>query len=120
MCLCFRRVSAIGVLGGDDRLKVIDAYPRGHSHYDMKRQGRAIPRVDFPHSEYLRADVRLRRHRAISGRPRSGSHFMVEEFITSQPPVISVKRGIKRHAATAEASARAIWCIYSCHRLSAL
>ena len=32
-------------LGGDDGLKVIGAYPRGQSHYDMKRQGRAIPRV---------------------------------------------------------------------------
>ena len=75
-------------LGGDDGLKVIGAYPRGQSHYAMKRQDLAIPRVEFPHSEYLRADVILRRHRAISGRPRSGNHFMGEEFTTSQPPVI--------------------------------
>src|SRR4051794_37831851 len=32
-------------LGADDGLKVIGAYPRGQSHYDMKRTGRAIPKV---------------------------------------------------------------------------
>jgi uncharacterized protein YjlB len=38
-------------LGGDDGLKVIGAYPRGQSHYDMKRRGRAIPRVDLPSAD---------------------------------------------------------------------
>ena len=38
-------------LGGDDDLKVIGAYPRGQSHYDMKRHGRAIPRVGLPASD---------------------------------------------------------------------
>jgi uncharacterized protein YjlB len=37
--------------GGDDGLKVIGAYPRGQSHYDMKRHGRAIPRVRFPSAD---------------------------------------------------------------------
>jgi uncharacterized protein YjlB len=32
-------------VGGDDGLKVIGAYPRGQSHYDMKRRGRAVPQV---------------------------------------------------------------------------
>lgn len=31
-------------IGGDDGLRVIGAYPRGQSHYDMKRRGRTIPR----------------------------------------------------------------------------
>jgi uncharacterized protein YjlB len=35
-------------LGGDDGLRVVGAYPRGQSHYDMKRRGRAIPRVALP------------------------------------------------------------------------
>jgi len=38
-------------LGGDDGLKVIGAYPRGQSHYDMKRQGRGIPRVELPSTD---------------------------------------------------------------------
>jgi uncharacterized protein YjlB len=38
-------------LGGDDGLKVIGAYPRGQSHYDMKRRGRAIPSVDRPSAD---------------------------------------------------------------------
>jgi uncharacterized protein YjlB len=38
-------------LGTDDRLKVIGAYPRGQSHYDMKRRGRAIPRVALPSAD---------------------------------------------------------------------
>ena len=29
-------------------VKVIGAYPRGQSHYDMKRQGRRIPKVALP------------------------------------------------------------------------
>ena len=35
-------------VGGDDGLKVIGAYPRGQSHFDMKRRGRAVPRVPLP------------------------------------------------------------------------
>jgi uncharacterized protein YjlB len=38
-------------LGGDEGLKVIGAYPRGQSHYDMKRRGRAIPRVALPSAD---------------------------------------------------------------------
>jgi uncharacterized protein YjlB len=38
-------------LGGDDGLKVIGAYPRGQSHYNMKRRGRAIPRVALPSAD---------------------------------------------------------------------
>jgi uncharacterized protein YjlB len=38
-------------VGGDDGLKVIGAYPRGQSHYDMKRRGRAIPRVALPSAD---------------------------------------------------------------------
>jgi uncharacterized protein YjlB len=38
-------------LGGENGLKVIGAYPRGQSHYDMKRRGRAIPRVDLPSAD---------------------------------------------------------------------
>jgi uncharacterized protein YjlB len=38
-------------LGGDEGLKVIGAYPRGQSNYDMKRQGRAIPKVCLPSSD---------------------------------------------------------------------
>ena len=38
-------------LGADDGLKVIGAYPRGQSHYDMKRRGRAIPRVALPSAD---------------------------------------------------------------------
>jgi uncharacterized protein YjlB len=32
-------------LGGDDGLKVIGTYPPGQSRFDMKRRGRAAPRV---------------------------------------------------------------------------
>ena len=38
-------------VGKDDGLKVIGAYPRGQSHYDMKRRGRAIPRVGLPSAD---------------------------------------------------------------------
>jgi uncharacterized protein YjlB len=38
-------------LGGDDGLKVIGAYPQGQSHYDMKRRGRAIPKVRLPSTD---------------------------------------------------------------------
>jgi uncharacterized protein YjlB len=38
-------------LGGDDGVKVIGAYPRGQSHYDMKRRGRTIPRVALPSAD---------------------------------------------------------------------
>lgn len=35
-------------LGDDDGLKVIGAYPPGQSHFNMKRKGRAIPKVPLP------------------------------------------------------------------------
>ena len=35
-------------VGGDKGLKVIGAYPRGQSHFDMKRKGRVIPKVRLP------------------------------------------------------------------------
>jgi uncharacterized protein YjlB len=38
-------------LGGDADLKVIGAYPRGQSHYDMKRRGRAVPKVALPSAD---------------------------------------------------------------------
>src|SRR5690348_14366944 len=38
-------------LGEDDGLKVVGAYPRGQSHYDMKRRGRAIPGVVLPSAD---------------------------------------------------------------------
>ena len=41
-----RRVSEIEV-------KVVGAYPRGQSHYDMKRQGRRVPRVALPATDPL-------------------------------------------------------------------
>ena len=38
-------------VGGDDGLKVIGAYPRGQSHYDMKRKGKTIPKVPLPDTD---------------------------------------------------------------------
>jgi uncharacterized protein YjlB len=38
-------------VGNDDGLKVIGAYPRGQSHFDMKRQGRVVPRVSLPSTD---------------------------------------------------------------------
>jgi uncharacterized protein YjlB len=35
-------------VGDDKGLKVIGAYPRGQSNYDMKREGRKIPKVPLP------------------------------------------------------------------------
>jgi uncharacterized protein YjlB len=35
-------------IGGKEGLKVIGAYPPGQSHYDMKRKGRAVPKVPLP------------------------------------------------------------------------
>lgn len=35
-------------IGDDEGLKVIGAYPRGQSHFDMKRKGRATPKVRLP------------------------------------------------------------------------
>ena len=35
-------------VGDDEGLKVIGAYPRGQSNYDMKRKGRKIPKVPLP------------------------------------------------------------------------
>ena len=38
-------------LGAGDGLQVIGAYPRGQSHFDMKRKGRAIPKVSLPSTD---------------------------------------------------------------------
>jgi len=38
-------------VGGDDGLKVIGAYPRGQSHYDMKKHGGAVPPVRLPSAD---------------------------------------------------------------------
>jgi len=38
-------------VGGDKGLKVIGAYPRGQSHFDMKRKGRARPNVPLPKTD---------------------------------------------------------------------
>jgi uncharacterized protein YjlB len=35
-------------VGDDEGLKVVGAYPRGQSHYNMKRKGRVVPRVALP------------------------------------------------------------------------
>jgi uncharacterized protein YjlB len=40
-------------IGGDAGLKVIGAYPRGQSHFNMKRTGRAVPRVPIPETDPL-------------------------------------------------------------------
>jgi uncharacterized protein YjlB len=34
--------------GDDEGLKVIGAYPRGQSHYNIKRKGRRVPKVALP------------------------------------------------------------------------
>jgi uncharacterized protein YjlB len=38
-------------VGPDEGLKVIGAYPPGQSHFDMKRQARAIPKVTLPRAD---------------------------------------------------------------------
>src|SRR5690349_5771758 len=38
-------------VGDDEGLKVIGAYPRGQSHYDMKRKGRRVPKVALPSTD---------------------------------------------------------------------
>jgi uncharacterized protein YjlB len=38
-------------VGGAEGFQVIGAYPHGQSHYDMKRQGRVIPRVALPSTD---------------------------------------------------------------------
>ena len=38
-------------LAMDDDLAVVGAYPAGQSRYDMKREGRRIPKVALPHSD---------------------------------------------------------------------
>lgn len=38
-------------VGDDEGLKVIGAYPRGQSHFDMKRTGRRVPRVALPSTD---------------------------------------------------------------------
>jgi len=38
-------------VGSDEGLKVIGAYPPGQSHYNMKRRGRAVPRVALPSTD---------------------------------------------------------------------
>src|SRR5689334_1536328 len=35
-------------VGDDEGLKVIGAYPPGQSHFNMKRKGRAVPKVPLP------------------------------------------------------------------------
>jgi uncharacterized protein YjlB len=35
----------------DDGLKVVGAYPRGQSHFDIKRTGRVVPRVALPKTD---------------------------------------------------------------------
>src|SRR5690242_10477668 len=43
-------------VGDDDGLKVIGAYPRGQSHYDMKRKGRRVPKVALPSTDPFYGD----------------------------------------------------------------
>jgi uncharacterized protein YjlB len=38
-------------VGDDKGLEVIGAYPRGQSHYDMKRKGRRVPKVALPSTD---------------------------------------------------------------------
>ena len=38
-------------VGDDEGLKVIGAYPRGQSHFDMKRKGRTRPKVALPKTD---------------------------------------------------------------------
>jgi len=38
-------------IGDDAGLKVIGAYPPGQSHYNMKREGRAVPKVPLPQAD---------------------------------------------------------------------
>lgn len=40
-------------VGDDTGLKVIGAYPPGQSHFNMKRKGRAVPRVPIPDTDPL-------------------------------------------------------------------
>src|SRR5580658_6555569 len=35
-------------VGGDEGLKVVGAYPRGESHFDMKRTGSIVPSIALP------------------------------------------------------------------------
>ena len=44
-------------VGPDEGLKVVGAYPRGQSHYDMKRRGRAVPSVPLPHMDPLYGEL---------------------------------------------------------------
>ena len=43
-------------VGDDSGVKVIGAYPRGQSHYDMKRKGRRVPKVALPASDPFYGD----------------------------------------------------------------
>jgi len=38
-------------VGDDEGLKVIGGYPRGQAKFDMKRQGRAVPKVAVPETD---------------------------------------------------------------------
>lgn len=38
-------------VGPDEGLRVVGAYPRGQAHYDMKREGRAKPKVALPKTD---------------------------------------------------------------------
>lgn len=43
-------------VGGHEGLKVIGAYPRGQSQFNMKRTGRAVPRVPLPKTDPFYGD----------------------------------------------------------------
>jgi uncharacterized protein YjlB len=38
-------------VGDDKGLKVVGAYPRGQSHFDMKRKGQRVPKVALPSTD---------------------------------------------------------------------
>jgi uncharacterized protein YjlB len=40
-------------IGDDTGLKVIGAYPRGQSHFTLKRKGRAVSRAKLPDTDPL-------------------------------------------------------------------
>jgi uncharacterized protein YjlB len=64
-------------VGSDKGLKVIGAYPPGQSHFNMKRKGRAMPKVPLPPTDpfygregpLVRVWAKLGRRNIVSGRP---------------------------------------------------
>jgi hypothetical protein len=38
-------------MSDDDGLRVVGAYPRGQSHFDLKRAGHAVPKVALPETD---------------------------------------------------------------------